>query len=98
MFAALFRSRQQADSVSMVLSFVLAGLGGSIQVGIRPIYRYKGFLGTLSRLTPHANALEGFRRLMIEGQGLVNVLPQVGFLVGLSAICFLVAVWRFRYN
>ena len=40
-----------ATSLGMVLGFVLGGLGGSIQIGLTPLYRGKGLLGFISQLT-----------------------------------------------
>jgi ABC-2 type transport system permease protein len=98
MVAALAGSARQADGVGMVLGFVLAGLGGCLAVGLTPLYRMEGPLGVASRLTPHAHALEAYRRLMLEGGGVIDVLPQVGIVIGMSALFFLVARWRFQLD
>lgn len=99
LIAALARSREQADSLSLVLIFVLAGIGGCISFSItHPIYRSEGLMGIISRLTPHAHALEAFQRLMNEGAGLLNILPQVAILLGMALLYFLVAIWRFRFE
>jgi ABC-2 type transport system permease protein len=98
LIGALSRSRRQADGLGMVLGFVLGGLGGCIQVGLTPLFRTKGPLGTLSQFTPHAHALEAFFRLMLEGGGVVDILPQVGILVGMGLLFLLVAIWRFRFE
>jgi ABC-2 type transport system permease protein len=96
--AALARSHRQADSVGMVMGFILGGLGGSIQVGLTPLYRSKGLLGMVSQLTPNAHALDAYRQLMIEGAGIAQILPQVGVLLAMAAFFFLVAMWRFRFE
>lgn len=96
--AALARSHRQADSVGMIMGFLLGGLGGSIQVGLVPLYRSEGLLGVVSRLTPNAHALEGYRRLMVEGAAAAQVLPQVAVLLGMAAVFFVFALWRFRFE
>jgi ABC-2 type transport system permease protein len=96
--AALAKSSGQANSISMVLAFVLAGLGGALAVTPEPFYRSGGFLGLLSKLTPHAHAVEGFYRIMAENQGLIQILPQVGILLAMSVIFFIVALWRFKFE
>jgi ABC-2 type transport system permease protein len=99
MIAALARSRDQAGSLALILIFVLAGIGGCIALSTsHPIYRMEGPIGFISRLTPHAHALEGYQRLMNEGAGLLDILPQVAILFGMTLIFFVVAMWRFRFE
>lgn len=98
MIASLARSKSQAQWVGLLLIFLLGGLGGCIQIELKPLYRAQGFIGFLSRLTPQAHALESFRRLMIEGYGLVDVLPQIAILLGMAALFFAIAIWRFRFE
>ena len=98
MIAALAKSSKQADSLGTVLGFVLAGIGGCIAMGPVPITRLGGFMGVLSRLTPHSHALEGYYQLMAEGAPLIQVLPEIGILLGMGVVFFAVAVWRFKYE
>ena len=98
LLAAVSRSERQANSIGMVLGFLLAGLGGCIQVGLTPTYRMSGALGTISKFIPHAHALEAFRKMMMEGAGTLEVLPQVGILFGFSAIFLAIAIWQFKYE
>jgi ABC-2 type transport system permease protein len=100
MIAALSKSKSQASSVGLLLVFVLAGLGGSIQLGSKPLplYRYDNFMGVVSRFTPHAQALEGYMRLLADNAGAIDVLPQTGILLAMAAIFFFIAVWRFKFE
>jgi ABC-2 type transport system permease protein len=98
MIAALVRSENQASSVGMLLVFVLAGVGGALQLGPIPVFLQDNFLGTLSKFTPHAHALIGYRHVMLLGGGFVDVLPQVGILIAMSAVFFVISVWRFRFE
>lgn len=91
MVAALAKTPNQANSIGMILAFVLAGLGGALAVTPTPLYRMGGFIGVVSSLTPHAHAVEGYYRLMAENAPLVQVLPQMGI------VFYLVAVWRFKF-
>ena len=45
-----------------------------------------GLLGTLARLTPHGQALEGYFRIMADGAGVAEVLVPVAILLGMSAL------------
>ncbi len=35
---------------------------------------------------------------MAENAGLVDILPEIGFLVGMGVIYFVIAVWRFKFE
>jgi ABC-2 type transport system permease protein len=98
LIAAFSKSDRQADTTGTLLGFVLAGLGGAISFGVVPLYKSDGMIGTISKLTPHAHALNGFDMLMINGKGLVDVLPEVGILFGFALLFMLLATWRFRYE
>jgi ABC-2 type transport system permease protein len=95
--AAFAKTPNQADNIGMVLGFVLAGLGGAFPTW-PPLFRSEGFIGVLSKFTPHAHALEGYYSVMAENAGLANILPQLGFLLLMGLVFFLVAVWRFRFE
>lgn len=100
MLAALAHSEQQAGSIGLLLVFILAGVGGCIQLGSKPLplFRYENFVGFVSRLTPHAQALEGYMRLIKDNGTAVDVLPQSGILLMMTVVFFVVAVWRFRFE
>jgi ABC-type multidrug transport system permease subunit len=98
MIAGLTKSAKQANSLGVILGLVLAAIGGCIPMpGITP-YRAEGPIGILSRLTPHAHALEGYYRLMLENGTLATVLPQLGILLVFGVVFILVATWRFKYE
>lgn len=97
MVAALSKSAKQADSLGMLLGFVLAGLGGCLGARL-PFARSGGLLGILSSLTPHGHALEAYYRLLAENGTFVDVLPRLGILAAAGVVFFAVAVWRFRFE
>ena len=97
MVAALAKSAKQADNVGMILAFVLAGIGGAFPLW-PPIFRAEGFIGTLSKFTPHAHALEGYYSVMAENAGFTQILPQLGVLLVMGLAFFLIAVWRFKFE
>jgi ABC-2 type transport system permease protein len=95
--AAFARSAKQADNVGMILAFVFAGIGGAFPTW-PPLFRSGGLIGILSKFTPHAHALEGYYSVMAENAALTNILPQLGFLLLMGLVFFLVAVWRFKFE
>jgi ABC-2 type transport system permease protein len=95
--AAFAKTSKQADNVGMVLAFVMAGIGGAFPLW-PPIFRSGGFIGILSKFTPHAHALEGYYSVMAENAGFTQILPQLGFLLLMGVAFFLIAVWRFKFE
>jgi ABC-2 type transport system permease protein len=95
--AAFARTAKQAANVGMILAFVFAGIGGAFPTW-PPMFRSGGFIGILSKFTPHAHALEGYYSVMAENAGFAQILPQLGFLLVMGLVFFLVAVWRFRFE
>jgi ABC-2 type transport system permease protein len=63
-----------------------------------PIDLMPRFLRVLSRLVPHSWALTGFHDLMVRGQGLLQVLPEIGVLLAFAGVFFLLAVFRFEFT
>ncbi len=98
MIAAISKSDRQADSLGLLVSFVLAGIGGCFIVGSPvPLYKGGGIMETLSKLTPHAHALLGYDALL-NGAGLAEALPQVAILFGFGLVFLVIASLRFRYE
>ena len=97
--AALAKSSGQAGGVGLILGFIMAGLSGCIGLMAKvPLVRTEGLLGILANLTPHGHALDAYYSLMVEKATLVEVLPQIGILMAMSVVFFLVAQWRFKFE
>lgn len=97
MVASLAKSGKQADSISTLMAFVLAGLGGCIQFGLTPLFLQKNFIATISRFTPQGQALWGYYKLINQAAGVGDILPQAGILLGMALLFFLVASWRLKW-
>jgi ABC-2 type transport system permease protein len=98
MIAALARTSRQANSIALILGFVLGGPGGCIAMGMSPLTRAGGTMQTIALLTPQGHGVEGFYRLVVEGGGLLRSLPESGILLGMALLFCLVGAWRFRYE
>ena len=94
LLGALCRTSKQAESVGVILSFILMALGGTMH----PFFRGEGFMATLSKLTPNAHALMGYMGLLSDEWGLLQILPQIAILFGFAVVFFVIAVWRFRFD
>jgi ABC-2 type transport system permease protein len=97
MVAAFAKSAKQADNVGMILAFVMAGIGGAFPLW-PPVFRAEGFVGTLSKFTPHAHALEGYYSVMAENAGFTQILPQLAVLLVMGLVFTLIAIWRFKFE
>ncbi len=82
-------------SSGLVPMLIIAALLGGCMF---PIDLMPPFLRTLSHLVPHSWALEGFLALIVRGQGLSAVLPQIGVLLAFTAGFFFLAVRRFDFE
>jgi ABC-2 type transport system permease protein len=96
--ASFSKSAKQADSVGTILGFVLAGIGGAIAISQFPLARSGGPMAFIAQLTPHAHAVEAYYRLLAEKGTLVDVLPQLGVLLGMAVLFGAVAARRFRFE
>ena len=61
-----------------------------------PITLMPAFIQRFSKLTLVYWSMEGFSAVLWAGQGLVQILPILGILGGITAAVMAVAVWRFN--
>ena len=95
--AALAKSIEQAGSISLLLIFVLGIFSGAFSPQIAP-YRGEGVMATLARLTPQAQATIAYHTLILQNGGVLDILPQLAYLLALSLLFFLIAIWRFKFE
>lgn len=97
--AALSKTPEQAGNTGTILAFLLGGLGGSIPLGSATLAsRAGGLRQVLAAILPNGYAVEGFYRLMAENGDVARILPQLGVLLGMGVLFFLIAVWRFKFE
>jgi ABC-2 type transport system permease protein len=51
---------------------------------------------TLSHVTPHAWAMDAFRKLSFDNATLVDIVPQLLVIAGFAVVLLGFASWRFR--
>ncbi len=90
----LAASTTQVGSVLTPVLILAALLGGCLF----PIDLMPPFMRMLSYAVPHSWALQGYQNLMARGQGLVQVLPQIGVLLGFALVFFFLASRRIEYE
>jgi len=96
--AGIAKTAKQAGNIGTIMGFILAGIGGSLPMTGKPLTRAGGPLGGIANLTPHAHAIEGYYSLMAESATLVDILPEIGILLGMGVILFATATWRFKFD
>ncbi|NTU63940.1 MAG: hypothetical protein HGB05_11215, partial [Chloroflexi bacterium] len=70
-------------------------LSGSMSP-VDPPYRGEGLMATITSFFPQAQTQMAYQTLMLQNGDVAAVLPNVLYLLGLSLVFFLVAVWHFR--
>lgn len=76
------RSEQQVGAVALLLSLVLAALGGSMQ----PLEFFPDALRRVAFFTPHAWMNDAMWKILVDGDGLAQVWPNVLVLVGIGVV------------
>jgi ABC-2 type transport system permease protein len=92
LIGTLFRNAEQAGGVAVMLGLGLAALGGCML----PLQLFSPTLQKVAHITPHAWAVDGFAKLVQEGGGVVDILPELGVLAAYAVVLLLVASWRLR--
>jgi len=92
--AAIGKTPEQIGGISSLLVITLAALGGSMV----PTFIMPEFMQTLSKVSPHAWALQGYQDVLVRGLGVSAILPEAGMLLVFAVVFFGVAVWRFKFE
>lgn len=93
LIGSLARKEQQVIIYALAAMFAFSALGGAwfpLEVAGR------GF-ASFGRWTPAAWAMEGFQNIVLRGLGTSSAFLPAGMLLGYAAVCFALAVWRFRF-
>jgi ABC-2 type transport system permease protein len=81
-----------AGGVGVGLALVLAALGGAMY----PLELFPDTLRTVAHLTPHAWAAEALAEIQRHDGGLVDILPQLGVLLGFAGALLVLGAWLLR--
>jgi ABC-2 type transport system permease protein len=94
LLGAVCRTESQVGGVSSVFLWVAGMVGGAFI----PNFLLGDFLGTVGKVVPHYWANQAFSDLMLRGQGVADILPQLAVLAGFTAVFFVVGLLRFRFE
>lgn len=87
-------TEQQAGVALNLVILTLAPLGGAWW----PLEIMPQWMQTIGHLSPIAWAMEGFRAVIFRGGGLQEVVTPMLVLLALTAVCFMIAIRRFKYE
>lgn len=92
LLAALAPNAEAAQSLATFLIMMMSALGGAwFPITLMPL-----FIQQLSKFTLVYWAMEGFSAVLWAGQSLVQILPILAILGGITALVMSVAIWRFN--
>ncbi|OGO37035.1 MAG: hypothetical protein A2147_11290 [Chloroflexi bacterium RBG_16_57_8] len=94
MLATLTRTEKSAGALAVLVSLVLAPLGGSWW----PLFITPQWMQSIARLIPHGWATMGFNELMLFGGDFSSVVVNMVALIGFAVVFGVIAVTRFRTN
>ena len=92
MLASLVTTRRGVDSAAVLVSLILAPIGGSWW----PLFIMPEWMQALARLTPHGWANQAFNKLMLFGATAGDVVPEMVALLAFALVFLAIALWRFR--
>ena len=98
LLAVLVKSKKQASDMGTLLGFVLGFAGGAIPIAQLLMTRMEGPMSVLSRIVPHANAIEAYYKLIAENASLMDILPELGILLAMILVFLLIAARRFKFD
>ena len=94
MLGTFVKSERQAGGLSIMLGMVMAMMGGCWY----PVELFPEAVRTAVQALPTYWAMQCLLDVVLRGQGLAAVMPEVGVLLGFATVFFGVGVARFRYE
>lgn len=92
LLGAVFRNDRQAQAVAVIVALGMAALGGSMT----PLEAFSPTMRTVAQVTPHAWGNEAFAELVRHDGTVLDVLPQLGVLLAMTAVLLALASWQLR--
>lgn len=92
MLATLTKTERSANALGILLSLVLAPLGGCWW----PLFITPQWMQFIAKITPHGWATTGFNELMVFGGNFSGAVPNMLALAGFTVVFGIIAIMRFR--
>lgn len=94
LIGAIAKTEEQVIVLSLVPMFLLAALGGAWA----PLEFTPEAFQRVAFLTPLAWVLDGYKDILVRGQGVEAIGMGLLVLLGYAAVIFALAAWRFRFD
>jgi ABC-2 type transport system permease protein len=94
LLAAIARTESQVGGISTLVLWVAGLVGGAFI----PAFVLGDFLNAIGKVVPHYWAIQAYTDLMVRGQGVADILPELGILAGFTAVFFAIGLIRFRFD
>ncbi len=94
MLATFVKTESQASGISIMLGMSMALLGGCWL----PMEIFPEVARTAAKVLPTTWAMQGLTDIVRRGQGLAEVLPEAGVLLGFAVVFFAIGVRRLRFE
>jgi len=88
------KTESQASNLSIMIGMSMALLGGCWW----PMELFPPTLQQIVKVLPTTWAMSAMTDITMRGQGLVDILPEAGVLVGFAVVFFIIGLLRFRYE
>jgi len=93
--ASIVRTPAQAGGLTSLIIIGMSALGGSWW----PSEFMPEYIRVLGHcVTINAWAMDGYKDLLWYGRSMIDILPEVGVLVGFAIFVFSIGVWRFSFE
>ncbi len=92
LIVSLAPTQAAAHGLTTLIVLSMSSVGGAWF----PVSFMPEFIQKISRLTVVYWSMEGFTSVLWAGQGVMEILPILGVLIGISASLMAVAIWRFN--
>jgi ABC-2 type transport system permease protein len=92
--AALCRTEGQISGMATAVLWVAGAVAGAFI----PQFLLGSILSTIGKVTPHYWAISAFSDVIVRGEGLAGIGPQLGILALFTAAFFAIGVWRFKFD
>jgi ABC-2 type transport system permease protein len=92
--AAIARTEAQIGGLSTLAVWMMGAVGGCLF----PSFLLGGALDTVGKIVPHHWAIRAYQDLIVRGQGLSDVTPEMLALLGFTALFFAIGLWRFEFD
>lgn len=93
LMTTLVRDFVAMSSIVNLVVILSAAAGGTLV----PLFLLPGWLRAISPLVPHYWAMDASQGVILLGDNVIDVLPDVAALLAFAALFFTLGLWRFRF-